>query len=223
MSLQSVINNAETLTISRNKLAGQTISRSGRLRSSVIASAQPFKFTVQYKAIDTYADIRDVLEQIERLDVVFTETVDIGSTNTGLSWITEYKGDVSASNLANLTVDQTSGSIIVLNTENLVGTTTTDILFRKGDYIQFANGYKYPYTVTQDVQVGIVTTGSKIIVPVNRGIIEQNGYTIAGKGIVAGTDVRWQVKMLSKPTFTLQPARYLEFNEAFELMEVIED
>jgi hypothetical protein len=60
-------------------------------------------------------------------------------------------------------------------------------------------------------------------VPLSRGIIAQNGYTIANANIVAGTDVRWQVKMLEKPNFTLQPARFLEFDSEFELMEVIED
>jgi hypothetical protein len=122
-----------------------------------------------------------------------------------------------------LTISDFAGTILFVDTSALTGTSPTDFLFKKGDYIQFADGYKYPYTVTEDVTVGVVGTGSSTIIPLSRGVIEQNGYTIAGANIVAGTDVRWQVKMLSKPNFTLEPARYIEFDSDFELMEVIED
>lgn len=222
MSLQKIIDRAETVVISRNKLAGSTVSRSGRLRTSVVGSSQPFRFTVKYAPMAQYEQVRDLLEDINSLDTVFQETVDIGSTNAGLSWITEYKGDLSTANMGNLSVAQAVGTILVLNTNTLVGTSPTDYAFRKGDYIQLDAGYKYPYTVTQDVQVGIVGVGSQILVPLSRGFIEQTGYTTVGAGIVAGTDVRWQVKMLSKPNFTLEPARYINFNTEFELMEVIE-
>jgi len=147
----------------------------------------------------------------------------LDGAQAGLSWITEYQGNLSSANLDLLTVASASGTILILNTASLTGTSPTDYAFKKGDYIQFANGYKYPYTVTEDVQVGVVSGSSAILVPLSRGIIAQNGYTIAASNIVAGTDVRWQVKMLSKPNFTLQPARYIEFDSDFELMEVIED
>ena len=223
MSIQSIINRSETINIARNKLAGSTISRSGRLRTNVIATAQPFKFTVKYAPMQRYNDARNILEQLNRLDKVFAETIDIGATETGLSWITEYQGDLSSANIGALTVNSYAGTILFINTGALTGTSPTDFLFKKGDYIQFADGYKYPYTVTEDVTVGVVSGGSVTLIPLSRGIIDQNGYTIAGANVVAGTDVRWQVKMLQKPNFTLQPARFLEFDSDFELMEVIED
>jgi len=223
MSLQNIIDRSETINIARNKLAGSTVSRSGRLRTNVIATAQPFKFTVKYAPMQKYQDARALLEQINRLDKVFAEVIDIGATNSGLSWITEYQGDLSQANLDLLTVDDFAGTILFLDTASLTGTSPTDYLFKQGDYIQFSNGYKYPYTVTEDVQVGVVGTGTVALVPLSRGIIAQNGYTIANANIVAGTDVRWQVKMLEKPNFSLQPARFLEFDSEFELMEVIED
>jgi hypothetical protein len=223
MSIQKIIDRSETVTIARNKLAGSTISRSGRLRTNAIATAQPFKFTVKYAPMQQYTVAREIIEQLNRLDTVFTETIDIGATQTGLSWITEYQGDLSSANLDLLTISDFAGTILFVDTSALTGTSPTDFLFKKGDYIQFADGYKYPYTVTEDVTVGVVGTGSLTIIPLSRGIIEQNGYTIVGANIVAGTDVRWQVKMLSKPNFTLEPARYIEFDSDFELMEVIED
>lgn len=223
MSIQSIINRSETINIARNKLAGSTISRSGRLRTNAIGTAQPFKFTVKYAPMQQYSVAREIIEQLNRLDTVFTETIDIGASATGLSWITEYQGNLSSANLDLLTVASASGTILLLSTASLTGTSPTDYAFKKGDYIQFANGYKYPYTVTEDVTVGVVSGSSAILVPLSRGIIAQNGYTIAASNIVAGTDVRWQVKMLSKPNFTLQPARYIEFDSDFELMEVIED
>jgi len=67
-------------------------------------------------------------------------------------------------------------------------------------------------------------TGSTISVTLNRPIITQTGYTIdSGKGILVGTDVTWQVKMLTKPTYTITPDRFVEFNGEFELVEVVED
>jgi len=223
MSLQNIIDRAETVNIARNKLAGSTVSRSGRLRTNAIATAQPFKFTVKFAPKADYATNRDLLEQINRLDKVFIETVDIGATNTGLSWITEYMGGLSQANIDRLTVASFSGTILVLNTNTLVGTSPTDFAFKKGDYIQFKDGYKYPYTVTEDVTVGGVSGSSQILVPLSRGIIEQTGYTITGANVVVGTDARWQVKMLEKPNFTLEAGRFIEFDSAFELMEVIED
>jgi hypothetical protein len=223
MSIQKIIDRSETVNIARNKLAGSTISRSGRLRTNAIATAQPFRFTVKYAPKQEYSVAREIIEQLNRLDTVFTETIDIGATQTGLSWITEYQGDLSSANLDLLTINDFTGTILFVDTSALTGTSPTDFLFKKGDYIQFADGYKYPYTVTEDVTVGVVGTGSLTIIPLSRGIIEQNGYTIVGANIVAGTDVRWQVKMLSKPNFTLEPARYIEFDSDFELMEVIED
>jgi len=178
---------------------------------------------VQYAPMQKYEPLRGVLEEIDRLDTVFTEAIDIGSTNTGLSWITSYQGDLSDAQVGQLTVDSASAQTITVDTSAVTGSTATDYLVKAGDYIQFDTGYKYPYCATQDVQIGAVGPSTTASIPVHRPILSQNGYTIAGKGILVGNDVTWQVKMLTKPAYTVLPSRYVEFTGPFELMELIED
>jgi len=222
MSLQNVIDNAAQITFGSRKVVNSTITRSGRIRSSLLVGNQPFLLIAEYAPIATYADVRGVLESIDNLDAIGTEAVNIGGTNPGLSWITAYQGDLSSSQLGQITATTTySGRTITLSVSSVSGGSPSDYVFKKGDFFQLDNGYKYPYKVVEDVQLG---AGSTITVTLNRPIIEQDGYTInTGKGIMVGNDVTWQVQMLEKPTFTVLPSRYVQFDGSFVLMEVIED
>lgn len=222
MSLQNIIDNATSITVERTKVTGSTISRSGRIKTGLLAGNQPFAFTVAYRPMQVYADVRDVLEEIDRLDTYYSDAIDIGSSNPGLSWITEYRGDLSPAQIAQINCTTTvSGSTINLDVSAVTGALATDYVLRKGDFVQFDSGYLYPYTVTADVQRG---AGSTITVNLNRPVITQTGYTIDGsKGIVVGNAVTWTVKMIRKPTYTVLPSRYVEFTSEFALIEVIED
>jgi len=220
MSIQNVIDNAISIIVERTKIAGSSLSRSGRFTTGLQVSNQPFGFTVQYRPVQIYADVRAVLEEIDRLDVINSEQVDIGSTNTGLSWITAYMGDLTTAQLGQLELTSTAANTITFDTSSVVGATSTDYVVKKGDYIQLETGYKYPYTATADVQFGAAGT---ITIPINRPFIEQTGYTKTGKGLVAGNDVVWTVKMLTKPTYTILPNRFVEFTGPFTLVEVIGD
>lgn len=221
MSLQNIINNATNIIVAKTKVASSTISRSGRYMTGQLASNQPFTFIVSYQPTAVYADVRGVLEEIDRLDTVHTEEIEIGSTNAGLTWITEYQGDLTPTQLGNITVDSTpSAASIDLDLSSVTGATSTDAIVRKGDFIQLDTGYLYPYCVTQDVFYGV---GGVVSVPVHRPFIAQSGYTASGKGILVGSDVTWRVKMLTKPTYMLLPSRYVEFTGEFTLAEVIGD
>jgi len=101
-----------------------------------------------------------------------------------------------------------------------VGASASDVVLAKGDYFQLDDGYKYPYTVTQDVLFGV---GGVVSVPINRPFIAQSGYTPGGAGILVGSQVTWTVKMLAKPTYILMPNRYVGFSGDFTLIEVIGD
>jgi len=226
MSIQNVINKAETIFITPTKTSGTTISRSGRIKSAQVMTAQPFRITVNFMARGTYADYRATMTELDRLDVINSEGIDIGSTNSGLSWITEYQGDMTANNISNLSITSYSGGSILVNTSNVTNTNPTDILFKAGDYITFNAGYRYPFVVTQDVQIGAVVTpglgGSNVTVTLHRPVIFQTGYTVAGKGILVGNNVTWNVQMLSKPQYEIIPGRWIEFSGPLELMEVID-
>ncbi len=222
MSLQNIINNATQITFNSRKTANSTVSRSGRLKTSLLVGNQPFVITVSYAPIADYSAVRGVLESIDNMDAVKSGDIEIGGTNAGLSWITEYQGDMSPAQLGQITATTTySGRTLTLSVASVTGGSPSDYVFKSGDFFQLDGGYKYPYKVVDDVQLG---SGSTITVTLNRPIISQSAYTInTGKGILTGGDVTWQVQMLEKPTFTVLPSRYVQFDGEFVLMEVIED
>lgn len=221
MSLQNIINNSTQIIVERTKIASSTLSRSGRYASALQISNQPFMFTVSYQPMATYSAVRGVLEEIDRLDVTQSEAIEIGSSNSGLSWITAYQGDLSSAQLGQITATGTTGAqTIDLDLSSVTGASSGDYVFKKGDYVQLDTAYRYPYTVTQDVLFGI---GGTVTVSLNRPFITQSGYTVTGKGILTGSDCTWTVKMLAKPTYQMLPSRYVEFTGDFTLIETIED
>lgn len=223
MSIQSIINGAVNINVNRTKTAGSSVSRNGRYKTGQIVGNQPFLFGVEYRPVSHYTQVRGLLEEIDRLDIIYKEDIEIGSSNSGLSWITAYQGDLTSAQLAQIQLTSTySGQTFQIDTQFVTGSPApTDYVFKKGDYVQFNDGYKYPYTVTQDVQFG---SSSLITVTVNRPIIIQSGYTISNAhGILVGNAVTWQVKMLNKPTYQIQPDRFVQFSGNFDLIEVIDD
>lgn len=222
MSLQNIINNAAQIRFAGKKTSNSTVSRSGRLKTSLLPGNQPFVIIASYAPIATYADVRGVLETIDDLDTVKKSAIEIGGTNPGLSWVTAYQGDLSPAQIAQITATTTySGRTLTLNVASVTGGSPSDYVFKSGDFMQLDDGYKYPYKVVGDVQLG---SGSTITVTLNRPIIEQDSYTInTGKRLLVGNDVTWQVQMLNKPTHTVLPSRYVQFDGEFTLMEVIDD
>jgi hypothetical protein len=214
MSIQTIVNNASSITIDRHKTSGQTISRSGELRTAELASNIPWLFTVEMHNGLAYSTNRAVTEEIDRLDRTIEEEINIGNTNTGLAYITRYQGD--AAGITSATIANVSGSNIYLNCSSIGA--GSGYLFRKGDYIQPSGGYRYPYTVTADVAY---STSSNVTIPVNRPTITQALYSFPGKGIVVGSNVSWRVKMLKKPTYTIVPYDRIQWDSEFQLIEII--
>ena len=213
MSLQTIVDNATYVTIYRKKIAGQSISRSGRLLTSEVVSAVPYQFTSGMHGGLQYSTNRGLTEDLNALDVTEEATIDIGTTNTSLAYITKYLGD--STGIGSITCVSATGSTLTVNATN-AGTGT--FLFKKGDYIQPASGYRYPYQVTADVAH---TTSSSVAIPISRNFIPQSGYTLSGKGIVVGSAVTWKVKMLNKPKYSVLPGDLLQFDDKFEFIEFI--
>ena len=220
MSLQTIIDNAVSIEFIRRKLAGQTISRSGQVKIASVASNVPWQFIVEPRPGMQWDEYRDTLEEIDRLDRIFVEVVDIGSSNPNLSYITEYQGSLSTAQVNQVRVSSGANLTLTLNMANVTGTTSTTVCFEPGDFVQLSGNYKYPYTVTSQVLRG---SGSTIAVPINRPFIDQAGYTEANASILVGKDVTWQMVMTKKPSYKVIPGRYIEWSDNFELVEVIED
>lgn len=219
MSIQKIVDEATYIAIDKSKSAAQSISRSGKVKTAARAFGLPYRFTIGTHAGLTYSTNRDLLEAIDSADVVVEEEIDIGKTNTGLSYITAYQGTANAIQLANITVTSASNSNIVLNTSSVPGTPGGN-LFVKGDFIQpkgNTNGYRYTYQVTSNV----ADHASTVTVPTHRAILEQDGVALAGAGINVGNDVTFHVKISNRPVYSIVPGDRIEFSDDFELVEII--
>jgi len=216
MSLQTIVDNSTFATIYRKKIAGQSISRSGRLLTSEVVSAVPYQFTVGMHGGLQYSTNRGLTEDLNALDVTEESTIDIGTTNTGLAYITAYQGSLDATQIGQITVTSASASSLVLNTASVTGG-PSGFVVKKGDYIQLDNSYRYPYQATADV----AWNSSSVTVPLSRNFIPQSSYTVSGKGIVVGSSVQWRVKLISKPRYSVIPGDLLQFDSDFEFIEFI--
>jgi hypothetical protein len=220
MSIQTIIDNAVTITFDRRKVVGQTVSRSGKVKIGSIASHVPWVMSIEMHPGLRYSTNRALTEEIDRLDRVFTETINIGNTNPQLSYITQYQGDFTPTQISQMEVFSASALEMVFDMANVVGDVPADVVFKKGDFVSVAGGYKYPYTVTADVTRGATST---ITVPINRPFITDTTFgTVVGSAPIVGSDVTWNLVMTKKPSYAVVPYDRLEFNGVFELVEVIE-
>ncbi len=118
MSFQTIINNATAITVNRRKVTSSTVSRSGILKTAERLPSV-YSFTVGMNDGLKYSTNRDLVEELDRLDTTIEEEINIGSTNTGLAYITQYLGNLSASQIGQVTVTSASGNEIVLNTTSV--------------------------------------------------------------------------------------------------------
>ena len=220
MSIQTVIDNSVNINIDRRKLAGQTMSRSGHVKISSVASGVPWSFIVDMHNATKYSTNRSLFEEIDKMDRIFQETINIGSTNPGLAYITQYQGDFTPAQLGQTSVSSASLLELVLDVSNVTGEASTDYVVKKGDYLQLDGAYKYPYTATADVQRGSLST---VTIPLSRPFIEQAGYTTVGADIKVGVDCTWNVVMTKKPSYSIVPHDRGVFSGSFELIEVLAD
>ena len=215
MSFQTIINGATGISLNRRKITGSTVSRSGILKTAERLPSV-YSFTVSMNNGLKYSENRALVEELDRLDTTVEEEINIGTSNTGLAYITQYQGTLTPAQINQITVTSATGGNIVLNTTSVTGSPTGNI-FKKGDYIQLDNNYRYPYTVTSDV----VYSGTSVTVPIHRGFLAQTGYTVSGKGINVGSEVTWRVKAVINPIYGIAPHDFLVFEDDFVFYEVI--
>jgi hypothetical protein len=222
--LQTIINNASSLTIDRRKVVGLQITRNEIPRVTLTPTRQPWRMELEMPQSLTYYNNRDLLEALDTMDRVSPEIVTF-STNACLSWIFRYQGSLSQGQINAMSVQSFVGNQLVLQT--LPGIPSTRVIFEPNDLIQLGN-YPYPFTSTTRVTRGI---GSTITVTTNRpNILSVN---VVNLGITVGNACDFYMFCPNMPTYRLIPGgivrvngttvnnAYIEFNDKFTLYEYV--
>lgn len=213
MSLQKIIDSAQSLELNRSKLVSTTVSRNGRLLVSSRNWVNPWRITVEPRPVWPWADYRQYFEPVISGDRIDTHTILLGNT---AAWTVAYQGTAATtSNQLNspVAVASVNGATWTITTTGLSGQT----LFKAGDIFQPV-GHHYPYVVTADA----VVSGNTTTVTTHRGYIPQTSYTVTGAAIKVGAGCSWRVKVTGMPTYRMLPGRLAEFTGNFELTEFVE-
>jgi len=218
MSLQTIINSAQSIDITRQALVATSMSRSGRLLTAGRNWGKPWKFVVSAQPVFIYNDVREMIETIMTKDRIEEHIISLGAS-AGAAWTIQYMGELSTTNLnTGLTVNsESAGNLLRLDLNSAVqALAPSTVLFRAGDVIQ-PLGHRYPYVVTTNITRG---TGTNVPIILNRGILPDTTALI-GATIRAGVDCIWRVKVSKLPTIRLLPGKLVEFTSEFELIESI--
>jgi hypothetical protein len=213
MTVQVIINSAQSIEFDRRRIIGQSVSRSERIRTAERASAQAFKFMITPVARFRYSLVRSVLESIQYYDRSREQVVAL-SANSNLWYINQYQGACTQAQLNAMTITNYSSATITIGT--LPSVTSSTKLFRAGDWIQ-PEGSRYPYIVVFDVSRG---SDSTVNVELHRPIITSENYDIR-RPILVGTATTMVVMVTELPTYRLVEKDWAEFNGDFTLVESI--
>ena len=215
--LQSIINLAETITIDRRRVLGVQYTRSEVAKTNETVTRNTWKFNITVPAMLEYSKNRDLFEDIDRLDRQYPQVVSF-SSSTGLSYMLDYQGDMSSSDVSGVTVQSWTGTVLTLN--NLPGINPTQYMFRKGDFIQVAN-YPYPVTSQYDVLRGGAST---VVVTTHRPNFIGTGTN--NKHIVVGNAVQFNMFCNNMPTYKMNPGgstALVTFSGPFQFYEYTGD
>jgi len=218
MSLQTIIDRAQTIEIDRRRVVGQTISRSQRIKTAERASAQPWKFVVTPPGYLKWSESRGLIEVIDQADRVDEYTIKL-SNSDNMNYITAYQGELTIAQLNSLSIASVSTNTFTITDLPAIGGTITSstVVFSPGDYIQPANS-RYPYSVVNPVVRGV---GTNTNVTLHRNVITSEGITLTGQSLKVGNSCTWQVIVSGLPTYQLTPMRLVQYTGNFELVERI--
>lgn len=201
MSFQYVIDNAESISISKRKKVAQTVSRSGSIKTTSVGG-QVYEFRVQLPNGPRWSEYRSLIEAVEGLDRTTPTAMQIN--NPALAYVSEYQGDLPTPN--GVTVSYTSGNTLTITGGD---TLASGFKFRAGDHIQLAGGSVY--TVIADVPFNSST------ITVHRPIREAAG----AYNIVTGQDVTWTVICVDMPNWTIFGYNQVSWSGSFVFAEVV--
>jgi len=216
MSYQTIVDNATYITIDTRRITAQSVSRSGHYKTAERSPA-PFMITVGMHDGLKYSENRAVIQDIYTTGRITESNISLNN-NSGMNYLTAYQGNIESAQINNITVNGVFGDEIYVDCSSATGSGN---LFEKGDYIQpkgNTDTYRYPYIVTSDIAF---STGSNITIPVHRPVLSQTGVALTSGGIKVGNDVRFQLKCMELPSYSVVPYDLVSFSGDFAFIEVI--
>jgi hypothetical protein len=192
MSLQTIFDLSNEMTINRRKLVGVQYSRSQVPITQLTPTKNPWRITVGVPG-QPWATMRPIIERLDFIDRYQSEIITIGS-NPKFAWLYAYQGDYFETPI-DLIVDSFVGNTMVIS--GLGGFTPGQFVFRSGDLIQIA-GKPFPFTVVNNV---VYTTGFTVSVTTHRPNIITTG--VSGAALNVGKNCQIQVFCPNLPTYNL--------------------
>lgn len=212
-AFQWIFDNAESIKMVRRPVVAQTVARDGTTRA-VSRGANVWRFVVKMPDGYRYSEYRDYLAALDFSDRYTTANITVANP----TWLTEYRGDCTPTEISNITANITSTSLNTLTLGNLNGITNGLAVVKQGDFLQLKSGGNpraSVYTVTSDV----IKSGNTATVTLNRPLLNWNGNTSTTYGIAVGTAVRWKVLCLKMPAWTVTPNQLIVWDSEFEFIE----
>lgn len=225
MSLQNILSICESIGINDQRFVGQTLSRNQKLTTSEITTVVPFEFELRPMNYLRYSESRNILNGLRIADKSLPQYLNFGQTGW-LNYV-KYQGQMTSGQIANcLWTTASANKTLVLSA--LPALTSTDYLFRVGDFVQVG---LYSYIVTADVQRGV---GSTVNVPVHRNLIATltgNVQCVAGEygttismGGSTYTGITFQVVLREYPVYSLVPIAndsFINWSGPFKALELV--
>ena len=132
MTFQTVIDNAQTISINKRRKVSVTASRDGTVKTLSLG-AQPWTFEVKMPDGPTWTTMRPLVERLEYLDRTTVGSIQINKT--AHSWISGYQGNLSNPNAITVLHSTTSSNTLTI-VDGAGGLSAGKYRFRAGDLIQ---------------------------------------------------------------------------------------
>ena len=201
MSFQWIIDNASTISVDRNPVVGQSITRNQTVRA-VSRGSGIWKFTVELPNGLAWSEIRPDISKMEALGKFATGTIQV--SNTGQNYIVKYQGN--SVNYTGFYATTTAGSASITLTTS--PTTSSGYKFRAGDIIQLGTNPTI-YTVAADVAYNSNS------VTLNRSV-ETTGTNV---NLKVGPNVTWTVICTQMPRWTISEYNLVQWDGPFVFYE----
>lgn len=195
MSLQTIFDIQQSMTVNNRRTVGQQVSRSGQVRVAQYLTSVPWVFTVTPHNYLYYPQVRNVIQAIDNKDRQLPESISFASTN--LSWFVAYQGDLTTGQVNALTLASSpSANATTISVGNLPSVSSSAYVFKAGDFLQLG---LYPYKVTDNVLRG---SGSTVNVTLHRPVISTPSV---GTLTAVGAACTFYMLAETCPTYTLNP------------------